>query len=290
MKAGGGPNNEKERRGRRENTERGKSRIGGEYRSCLLFFFRRVYICRLVFAHSRAKEANASVIRTMRAQKKGPRASGTSGRKRETEKVDKERARRNVVGATKMAEEEVDAAFLLICEISLLSFSHSRLFSSLLFLLSLSLSLSLSVSLARSRSTFSPFSRLVTLPVVPPVCKFAVHRNARVLVPSFSIDHRQATRPQPKPTDFLFHCFYLLSAVLATIIARSVLFSRSAATETLMYDLEDFFRNKFNRNSSILCVVGCRFARLRSTLNLDRDLGKQGVNRSEGRLEFVLSI
>lgn len=37
-----------------------------------------------------------------------------------------------------------------------------------------------------SLSSF-PSSRLVTLPV-PPVSRFAVHRNARVLVPSFSID------------------------------------------------------------------------------------------------------
>ena len=149
-----------------ERERRGSSRESAENTDrASLFLFGGVYVCRFVFAHSRAKEANTSVIRTMRAQKKGLSLVGQAG-ERGKQKVDKERATRNVVGVTKMAEEEVDAAFLLICEISLLS-----------------------LSLCCSRSTFSPFSRLVTLPV-PPVCKFAVHRNARVLVPSFSIDLR----------------------------------------------------------------------------------------------------
>lgn len=74
---------------------------------------------------------------------------------------------------------------------------HSlSLFLPILF--SLLFSLSILVSFPRN-----PSSRLVTLPV-PPVSGFAVHWNARVIIPSFSID---LFRDTAEPTDFLFHCF-----------------------------------------------------------------------------------
>lgn len=137
-----------------------------------LFFFRG--ICWLVFAYSHVKEASTGIIRTMHTQKKRLREwSKRGGREGNRDGIETGR-RWASLEQQRWRKEEVDAAFLLICEITL------SLFLSILFHFLFFLSILVFFPC-------NPSSRLVTLPV-PPVSGFAVHWNARVIIPSFFID------------------------------------------------------------------------------------------------------
>lgn len=153
-----------------------------------LFFFRG--ICWLVFAYSHVKEASTGIIRTMHTQKKRLGEWSKRGREGGKPRWNRNGAKVNVVGVTKMAERRGR------CRLPTDLRDHSLPLSSHPFSLLFSLSILVSFPC-------NPSSRLVTLPV-PPVSGFAVHWNARVIIPSFSID---LFRDTAEPTDFLFHCF-----------------------------------------------------------------------------------
>lgn len=159
-----------------------------------LFFFRG--ICCLVFAYSHVKEASTGIIRTMHTQKKrqgGRRGRGGEGRETEMEQKRGEGERRwsNKDGGKKRSMPPIPTD---LRDHSLpLSFRpFFAFFPPFLFPVFLPCN--------------SPSPRLVTLPV-PPVSGFAgfVGMRERSFHPSSSTSF--ATRSQPEPTDFLFHCF-----------------------------------------------------------------------------------
>lgn len=98
-----------------------------------------------------------------------------------------------------MAEEEVDAAFLLICEITL-----SFFFPFFPFVLSLSSSFSLAIYLF---SRFLPFPPRDLSPCQSLLFLGLLFIGMQEYLFPLSLSTSFATRLQPEPTDFLFHCF-----------------------------------------------------------------------------------